>query len=103
MLEILALVYITRIIGALAARKGLKEGRWKLYTVLLWFLAELTGMFTGIATIGMDNMLFPALLGYGLAIIAILILKNNLSRRPDADALDGFDFNKKEEDVPLKY
>jgi hypothetical protein len=34
MLEIIALVFLTRKIGDLAERKGLKKGWWKFYTVI---------------------------------------------------------------------
>ena len=47
MLEILALIYLTRSIGQLALNKGLKPGTWKLYTVLAWFAGEITGLIIG--------------------------------------------------------
>ena len=40
MLEIVALIFLTRKIGSLAERKGLKVGTWKFYTILAWFGAE---------------------------------------------------------------
>ena len=49
MLEIIALVFLTRHIGTLAYQKGLKPGRWKLYLVLAWFVTEIIGFFTGVA------------------------------------------------------
>ncbi|RQO32112.1 hypothetical protein DBR32_00415 [Taibaiella sp. KBW10] len=96
MLEILALVFITRKIGALAIQKGLSSGRWKFYTVLTWFLAEFAGLFLGLFIIGMEMPIVAALLGYGLAIISILILRAALNNKPDV-ALDTFDFDKQDE------
>ena len=40
MLEIIALVFLTRKIGELAARKGLKSGWWKFYFILKAVLSK---------------------------------------------------------------
>ncbi len=84
MLEIIALVFLTKNIGSLAQRKGLKPGTWKLYTVLCWFGAEILGAFIGIGAFGSENIVGAILLGLGCAVGSYFILKANLDKRPDA-------------------
>ncbi len=84
MLEIIALVFITKNIGNLAQRKGLKPDTWKLYTVLFWFGAEILGAFIGIFAFGSENIVGAVLLGLGCAVGSYFILKANLDKRPDA-------------------
>ncbi len=85
MLEIIALVFLTKNIGALAEKKGLKPGTWKLYTVLCWFGAEILGAVIGVALLGGDNLIAGVLLGIACAIGSFFILKANLNKRPDVD------------------
>ena len=85
MLEIIALIFLTRQIGALALRKGLKPGTWKLYTVLLWFGAEIGGIIIGLGTFGSDALLAAVVVGLACAVTSYFILKSSLSKRPDAD------------------
>jgi hypothetical protein len=47
MLEIIALVYLTRRVGGIARGKGRKAGWFKLMTVLLWFGCEIGGAVAG--------------------------------------------------------
>ncbi len=47
MLEIIALIFLTKEIGKIAAGKGLKPGVWKLYTVLAWIAGEFVGAVIG--------------------------------------------------------
>jgi hypothetical protein len=47
MLEILALVFLTRKNGSIAEKKGHKPGRYKWLTVLLWFGGEIVGAIGG--------------------------------------------------------
>ncbi len=85
MLEIIALIFLTRNIGALAIKKGLKPGTWKLYTVLLWFGAEIGGIIIGIGSFGEDALLPAVFIGLACAVASYFILRSNLSRRPDVD------------------
>ena len=85
MLEIIALVFLTKKIGALALQKGLKPGTWKLYTVLCWFGAEITGGILAVVILGEENFLLAVLAGMGCAIGSYFILKANLNKRPDID------------------
>ena len=43
MIEIIVLIFLTREIGNLATRKGLKSGLWKFYMVAGWIFMELVG------------------------------------------------------------
>jgi hypothetical protein len=85
MLEIIALVFLTKNIGSLAIRKGLKPGTWKLYTVLCWIGAEIVGALIGVMAFGSENIVGAVLLGLGCAIGSYFILKANLDKRPDED------------------
>jgi len=84
MLEIIALIFLTKNIGALAQKKGLKPGTWKLYTVLCWFGAEVIGVILGMVILGEEALLLAVLLGLGCAVASYFILKANLNKRPDA-------------------
>jgi uncharacterized membrane protein YfcA len=84
MLEIIALIFLTKNIGELAQRKGLKPGTWKLYTVLCWFGAEILGALIGIALLGSENMIPAVFIGLACAVGSYFVLKANLSKRPDA-------------------
>jgi len=85
MLEIIALIFLTKNIGALAERKGLKPGTWKLYTVLCWFGAEILGAVIGVALLGGRNIVPGVLLGLACAVGSFFVLKANLNKRPDVD------------------
>jgi hypothetical protein len=56
MLEIIALIFLTRQIGRMAHDKGLKSSTWKLYTVLAWFTGEITGAVVGVMIFGVNNL-----------------------------------------------
>jgi hypothetical protein len=83
MLEIIALFFLTRHIGALAERKGEKPGTWKVYTVLAWFIGEILGLFIGITLFGSDRILMLALLAIPCAIGGYHIVRNMLEKKPD--------------------
>ena len=83
MLEILALVFLTRKIGRMAVDKGLKPGTWKLYTILAWIAGEFTGAVIGLLTFGPDNIVSIILLAIAGAITGYFIVKSVLSKRPD--------------------
>jgi hypothetical protein len=83
MLEIIALIFLTRNIGTLAEQKGLKSGPWKLYTVLAWVGAEILGIVIGMAIFGSESIFPAVLLGIGCAVTSYFIIKNTLSNKPD--------------------
>ena len=84
MLEIIALIFLTKNMGALAIQKGLKPGTWKLYTVLCWFGAEIVGIVIGIAAMGTESILPAVFIGLCCAVASYFILKASLNKRPDA-------------------
>ncbi|MEO6538337.1 MAG: hypothetical protein ABIT07_05890 [Ferruginibacter sp.] len=86
MLEIIALIFLTRQIGTLAYRKGLKPGKWKLYLVLAWFVFEIFGFILGMALFGLDNLVGLMLLGLISAVGGYLLVRARLLKMPD-----GFD------------
>ncbi len=83
MLEIIALIFLTRNIGNLAERKGLKQGTWKLYTVLAWFGSEIAGILIGMALLGSENIVVAVLVGIACAVTSYFIIKSNLEKKPD--------------------
>ncbi|CAN5303841.1 hypothetical protein BH09BAC2_BH09BAC2_04860 [soil metagenome] len=88
MLEIFALIYLTQKIGTIAFDKGLKVGRWKFYTVLVWLFGELTGWIFGVMIFSVDNIFSIALVGYVGAITGFIILKKYLEELPDREIDD---------------
>jgi hypothetical protein len=83
MIEILALVFLTRNIGNLAEQKGLKPGIWKLYTVLAWIGAEIAGILIGFMLLGTENVVPAILMGIAAAISSYFIIKSTLEKQPD--------------------
>ena len=82
MLEIIALIFLTRKIGLIAERKGLKPGTWKFYTVLAWFVAEIIGMVIGVSLFGQE--LIPLMLfGLFCAFGGYLFIHSIISKKPD--------------------
>ena len=85
MIEIVALILLTGQIGRLAARKGLKVGWWQFYTVLAWISGEFVGAVIGVMIFGVDNIISIILVALAGAITGYLILKSNLTKKPDPD------------------
>jgi len=83
MLEIIVLIFLTKNIGNLAIKKGLKPGTWKWYTVLNWFGAEIAGFVLGYVIFGMENLAAAIVVALGCAVASFFILKANLNNRPD--------------------
>jgi len=89
MLEIIALIFLTKHIGRIAADKGLKPGIWKLYTVLAWIAGEFLGAVVGVLIFGTDNIFSVILVAVAGAVTGYFIIKANLSKRPDVfDEID---------------
>jgi len=83
MLEIFALIFLTKSIGKLAEEKGLKPGTWKLYTVLAWFGGEITGLFIGLSIFGMERVVMALLVAIPCAIGGYHIIRSTLQNKPD--------------------
>ena len=84
MLEIIALIFLTKNMGALALKKGLKPGTWKLYTVLAWFGSEIAGVIIGMGIFGTEGILPAILIGLCAAVGSYFVLRASLNKRPDA-------------------
>jgi hypothetical protein len=83
MLEIIALIFLTREIGRIAHNKGLKPLTWKIYTVAAWIISEIIGVIAGVMIFGMDNLFSVALVGFTFAITSYFIIKAQLNKLPD--------------------
>lgn len=84
MLEILALIFLCKKNGALATKKGLKPGTWKLYTVLAWFVGEIAGVLFALATFAEQNLVVAVLVGLMSAVGGYLLVRYILEKKPDA-------------------
>ena len=84
MIEVIALIFLCRINGRLATRKGLKASTWRLYTILAWIAAEIVGVVMGLLLFGQSNigglMLFSVACAFG----GFLFIKYLLDQRPDS-------------------
>ena len=83
MLEIIALIFLARQIGKIAGDKGLKPGIWKLYLVLAWIAGEFVGAIIGVLIFGMNNIISVELVAVAGAVTGYVLLKANLSKKPD--------------------
>ncbi len=83
MLEIIALIFLSRKIGALAVTKGLRPGPWKLRLVLFWILGEFIGIIIGFQIFGTDGLFGAILLGIAAAVSSYFIINNYLSKLPN--------------------
>ena len=83
MLEIIALIFLTKEIGKLATKKGLKPITWKIYTVIAWLVSEIIGIVVGIMIFGVDNVVSIILVGITFAITSFFIIKAQLNKLPD--------------------
>jgi len=83
MLEIIALIFLTKEIGKIAAKKGLKPITWKIYTIVAWLVSEIVGVFVGALIFSSDNIVSIILVGLMFAITSYFIIKAQLNKFPD--------------------
>ena len=83
MLEIIALIFLTKDIGKLAEAKGMKPQTWKIYTIIGWILFEFIGCIIGVLIFGKDNLFSVVLVGIAFAITSYFIIKALLNKLPD--------------------
>ena len=83
MLEIVALIFLTKEIGKLAHNKGLKPLTWKIYTIVAWIVSEIIGVFVGVMIFGVNNIFSVVMVGLTFAITSYFIIKAQLNKLPD--------------------
>ena len=83
MLEIIALIFLCKKNGILAAQKGLKPTNWKIYTVVAWLAAEIAGVVTGLMLFGKEELYGLMAFALACAFGGYLIIKNVLERKED--------------------
>lgn len=85
MLEIIALIFLTRQIGQMAIQRGLKPAQWKWKTVGYWILFEFLGMYLGIYLFGFskESIAGVMLLALASAFGGYLLVRRQLERIPE--------------------
>jgi hypothetical protein len=83
MLEILAIIMLSKKNGQLATQKGLKSGTWILYSVLCWIGFELVGAMIGILAFGRENIVLAYLLALASAVLSYFFIRAVLNKKPD--------------------
>jgi|SRR6185312_10242048 len=91
MLELIALIFLTREIGKIAEKKGLKPLTWKIYLVIGWLFFEIIGIFVGVMIFGMNNLISVVLVGFAFAITSYFLIKSQLNKLPDRNIDDDID------------
>ncbi|HMK04658.1 MAG TPA: hypothetical protein VK489_10720 [Ferruginibacter sp.] len=83
MLEILAIIMLSRKNGQLAVQKGLKFSTWVWYSVLAWIGFEILGAIIGILSFGQENFWPTYLLALILAVSSYFFIRSILNKKPD--------------------
>ncbi len=84
MLEIIAIIFLSKKNGRLAVQKGLKPGTWIFYSVICWIAFEVVGVILGIISFGPENILPTYLLAILLAVSSYFFIRSILNKKPDA-------------------
>jgi hypothetical protein len=88
MLELIALIFLTREIGKIAEKKGLKPLTWKIYLVIGWLFFEIIGIFVGVMIFGTNNLISVVLVAFAFAITSYFLIKGQLNKLPDRNIDD---------------
>jgi hypothetical protein len=83
MLDLIILFFLTKEIGKLASKKGLKPITWKIYTIISWIASEIVGLVVGIMIFGVNNLVSIILVGIAFAITSYYLIKAQLNRMRD--------------------
>ena len=83
MIEVIVLFFLTREIGRIAIRKGLKKGQWIFYTIAGWVLMEILGIIVGLMIFSQDNLFSIMMVGIAFAVTSYFIIKAQLEKLPD--------------------
>lgn len=81
MLEIIALIFLTKKIKALAIEKGEKPGKWAAIQVASWFGLEICGALIVIAIAGEEALIGAVVVGICLAVSSYFVIKNHLENK----------------------
>jgi hypothetical protein len=84
MLEVIAIIIVSRKNGKLAEQKGLKSSTWILYSILGWIGFEVIGVLAGTMLFGEDAMLPIYLLALALAVSSYFFIRAILNKKPDS-------------------
>lgn len=82
MLEIIALIILTKKIGDTAIQKGLAPLKWKLATIIAWIVFEFTGIIFAVMMFGKDNLVAVLSIGLMSAFGGFLLVKSILDKQP---------------------
>lgn len=85
LIDLILLFFLTREIGRIAYRKGLKPVTWKIYNVLGWLGAELIGIVIGVLMFGLNNLVSVQLIAFAFAITSYFVIKAQLNKLPNID------------------
>ena len=85
MLEIIAIIFLSKKNGSLAERKGLKSATWILYTVLAWVGFEIAGAIIGVLLFGQEYLIGAYLLAVISAVLGYFFVRSLLQKKPDID------------------
>ena len=83
MVDIILLIFLTREIGKIAAAKGLKPTKWKLYTILAWFVFEIWGIMFALLFFEKENLFSIFMVGLMFAVTGYFWIKARLNKIPD--------------------
>ena len=83
MIELIALYFLCKYNGRLAARKGLKPLTWRIYTILAWLVAEFLGVILGLLLFGKDNLGSLMAIGLVSAFGGYLFIRYVLDKKED--------------------
>jgi len=81
MIEIIALVFLSRMNGFLAQTKGLKFWPWVWYTVLSWIGFEFIGTFIGLLLFGASNLVPIYILAIATASLGYFVIRDILRKK----------------------
>ena len=85
MLEIIAIVFLSRSIGVIAEKKGLKKGWWIFFTVIAWIVGEFLGALVAIIAFQTEETLAIYPFAIFFAVASYFILRAILKRKPDIE------------------
>ena len=83
MLEIIAIIFLSKKNGKLAEKKGLKSSTWILYSVLCWIAFEVIGIIVGILSFCQENIAPTYLFALALAVSSYFFIRSILNKKPD--------------------